>query len=97
MIAGRLASANTINPGLVVCMIVTMVAAMLAVLLPCFDIVVTEVARTADVGAVQAVITVVALAEPVLAHAVVGAVVDALMDTEPPEIAAYDGVISRGA
>ena len=70
----------------VISMVITSLAAVLADLLIRILIYVTKVARTRNVGTVRPIITAVALAETVTTIALVVAVVRAVVHTQPPHV-----------
>ena len=71
---------------IVISMVITSLAAVLADLLIGILIYVTEVPRTRNVGTVRPVITAVALAETVTTITLVVAVVRAVVHTQPPHV-----------
>ena len=71
---------------IVVRMVITSLAAVLADLLIGILIYVTEVPRTRNVGTVRSIITAVALAEAVTTISLVVAVVRAVVDAQPPHV-----------
>ena len=71
---------------IVISMVITSLAAVLADLLIRVLVDVTKVARTRNVGTVRSIITAVALAEAVTTIALVVAVVRAVVDPQPPHV-----------
>jgi len=79
-------------------MVITGLAAVLADLFVRVLVDVTEVARTADVRTVRPIITAVALAETVTTITLIVAVVRAVMHTQPPHVIehhGWEGVVRR--